>query len=149
MNKIKQLRLEKGITVKDLAEKIGISQSMLSNYENGNSTPRNNETWKKLADFFEVDVAYLMGLSLTRTFSDRDTFEKYIDTLDKQGKSITTNTSTDFTTLKETFTVIIQDDLIKEIFSNLNDDNKDIVISVADALRKSQLFETQNDLPNE
>ena len=36
MNKIKELRKEKNITVAELAKELGISQSMLTNYENGN-----------------------------------------------------------------------------------------------------------------
>ena len=35
MNKIKELRKEKNITVAELAKELGISQSMLTNYENG------------------------------------------------------------------------------------------------------------------
>lgn len=63
MNRIKELRKNKGVTVKELSEIIGISQSMLSNYENGNSEPRDKETWRKLADYFGVSVAYVMGLT--------------------------------------------------------------------------------------
>ena len=40
MNKIKELRKESNITVAELAKELGISQSMLTNYENGNGTPR-------------------------------------------------------------------------------------------------------------
>lgn len=47
--------------MKDLSNAIGISQSMLSNYENGNSEPRNQETWDKLASFFGVSIPYLRG----------------------------------------------------------------------------------------
>ena len=36
MNKIKELRKENNITVAELAKELGISQSMLTNYENGN-----------------------------------------------------------------------------------------------------------------
>ena len=63
MNRIKQLRKQKGITVKDLAEKLGIAQSMLTNYENGGSTPRNSAFWEELAEFFDVSVGYLMGVT--------------------------------------------------------------------------------------
>ena len=38
MNKIKELRKENNITVAELAKELGISQSMLTNYENGNGT---------------------------------------------------------------------------------------------------------------
>ena len=41
MNKIKELRKEKNITVAELAKELGISQSMLTNYENGNEKKKN------------------------------------------------------------------------------------------------------------
>lgn len=63
MNRIKELRKERNITVKELSEKFEISQSMLTNYENGSSLPRDNDIWKKLADYFDVSVPYLMGLT--------------------------------------------------------------------------------------
>lgn len=46
MNKIKELRKEKNITVAELAKELGISQSMLTNYENGNGTPRDESIWE-------------------------------------------------------------------------------------------------------
>ncbi|MDH6363471.1 transcriptional regulator with XRE-family HTH domain [Enterococcus sp. PF1-24] len=63
MNRIKELRKDRNVTVKDLSEKFGVSQSMLTNYENGSSLPRDNEIWNKLADYFEVSVPYVMGLT--------------------------------------------------------------------------------------
>jgi len=63
MNRIKALRKQKGITVKDLADQLGIAQSMLTNYENGGTMPRNADFWRDLADFFDVSVGYLMGVS--------------------------------------------------------------------------------------
>ena len=47
MNKIKELRKENNITVAELAKELGISQSMLTNYENGNGTPRDESIWEK------------------------------------------------------------------------------------------------------
>ncbi|MDZ5560937.1 helix-turn-helix domain-containing protein [Enterococcus cecorum] len=75
MNRIKELRNEKSITVKELAEIIGISQSMLSNYENGNSEPRNKDTWMMLADYFGVTPEYLLGYSDIRTNEDKKHLE--------------------------------------------------------------------------
>lgn len=65
MNRIKELRKAKKITVKDLAEQLGIAQSMLTNYENGSSIPRDQSIWEKLSEYFEVSVSYLMGLTDT------------------------------------------------------------------------------------
>lgn len=63
MNRIKKLRLEKGYSLRDIAEKVGISESQLSFYENGKRKPRDEQVWNKIADIFGVSVGYLMGLS--------------------------------------------------------------------------------------
>ena len=70
MNRIKQIRKEKGITVKDLADKLGIAQSMLTNYENGGAMPRNSAFWEQLAGIFGVSVGYLMGVTNTIDHSE-------------------------------------------------------------------------------
>ena len=63
MNKIKELRKEKNITVAELAKELGISQSMLTNYENGNGTPRDESLWEKLSQIFGVSKSHVMGLT--------------------------------------------------------------------------------------
>lgn len=63
MNKIKELRKERNITVAELAKELGISQSMLTNYENGNGTPRDESIWEKLSQIFGVSKSHVMGLT--------------------------------------------------------------------------------------
>lgn len=63
MNKIKELRKENNITVAELAKELGISQSMLTNYENGNGTPRDDSVWEKLSQIFGVSKSHVMGLT--------------------------------------------------------------------------------------
>ena len=63
MNKIKELRKENNITVAELAKELGISQSMLTNYENGNGTPRDESIWEKLSQIFGVSKSHVMGLT--------------------------------------------------------------------------------------
>lgn len=63
MNKIKELRKEKNITVAELAKELGISQSMLTSYENGNGTPRDESIWEKLSQIFGVSKSHVMGLT--------------------------------------------------------------------------------------
>lgn len=62
-NRIKELRNAEGITITELSKNTGFPQSTLTNYENGKRVPRDQDTWKKLADYFGVSVPYLMGLS--------------------------------------------------------------------------------------
>ena len=63
MNKIKELRKENNITVAELAKELGISHSMLTNYENGNGTPRDESIWEKLSQIFGVSKSHVMGLT--------------------------------------------------------------------------------------
>ena len=63
MNRIKELRQQKGVSVKKIADEVGLSQSMLSSYENGTRSPRDDETWGRLANYFGVSISYLMGLT--------------------------------------------------------------------------------------
>ena len=64
-HRIRMLREERGLTISALAEKTGISRGAISRYENRGS-PRDLATWRKLADFFQVPVLYLMGYTKPR-----------------------------------------------------------------------------------
>ena len=61
MNRLRQTRKLKGITLNEVAEDIGITKQALSYYETEKREPK-KETWVKLADYYDVPVAYLMGL---------------------------------------------------------------------------------------
>ncbi|WP_191670000.1 helix-turn-helix domain-containing protein [Lactococcus lactis] len=67
-NRIKELRNSANpkITLKELSEKLkekGLSftDSQLSKFENGTSTPRNDDIWEALAQIFNTDKLYVMG----------------------------------------------------------------------------------------
>lgn len=60
-NRIKQLRTKEQLTLRELELKTGIRDVNLSRYERGTVQPK-EETWKKLADFFGVPIAYIKGL---------------------------------------------------------------------------------------
>ncbi|AEE95322.1 helix-turn-helix domain-containing protein [Mahella australiensis] len=62
---IKQLRLEKGLSQKEIANAIGVDRTTYNKYETGKSQP-DFDTVQKLADFFGVSVDYLLGRSDTR-----------------------------------------------------------------------------------
>lgn len=59
MQKLKELRIERGIQQKELAATLGIGANTLSQYENGKREP-DNKTLVKLADYFGVSVDYLL-----------------------------------------------------------------------------------------
>ena len=75
MNRLKELRQEKKLTQKELADKINVSKITVLRWENGERQIK-PEKAKKLADYFGVSVGYLLG------YDDND-FEKQIriDTL--------------------------------------------------------------------
>lgn len=81
-NRIKELRLEKGLSQRKLAEETGISQQSLSFYEKGDRNPK-IETWQRLADYFGVSVSYLQGLSKYKSFSKEDIFEYLLKNNDR------------------------------------------------------------------
>ena len=61
-NRIAELRHKKNMTLKELGNALNMRDNTLSQYENNKREPK-LETWRKLADFFNVSVEYLMGLS--------------------------------------------------------------------------------------
>ena len=60
--RLKELRQSKGLTQRALAERLNISKSAVSMYENGSREP-DHETTELIADFFNVDIDYLVGRS--------------------------------------------------------------------------------------
>ena len=60
-NRIKELRKNKGLSQSQLANKVGISNQVISFYENNKREPK-IETWQALANFFDVSVPYLQGI---------------------------------------------------------------------------------------
>lgn len=61
-DRLKHLRKEKELTQDDLAQTLGYTRSAISGYELGRNEP-SNEDLKKLAIYFDVDLAYLLGAS--------------------------------------------------------------------------------------
>lgn len=58
--RLKMERVKRNWSQKYVAEKIGITNTVLSNYERDYRDP-DTETLKKLADLYEVSVDYLLG----------------------------------------------------------------------------------------
>ena len=58
--RLKQLRKEKNINQRELAKYLKVAPSTISMYENGQREP-NFEVLEVLADFFNVDMNYLLG----------------------------------------------------------------------------------------
>ena len=59
-NRLKELRMEKGLTQENIAKGIGITQQAIRIYEQGRREMK-LKTLKKIANFFDVSVPYLQG----------------------------------------------------------------------------------------
>lgn len=81
--KMKELRLQKGVSQAKLASEIHISRSAVAKWENGLGLP-NEESLKLLAEYFEIDI--------TEFISDKENEQKLVSknrTIESQRKLIT------------------------------------------------------------
>lgn len=60
-NRIRELRKQQGITMKQLGEVVDLAESTISQYETGKRQP-DNETLLKISEYFGVTVGYLLGV---------------------------------------------------------------------------------------
>lgn len=73
MNRLKQLRLERGLLQSDIAKVIKKSERIVGFYETG-ERDMNTETLSILADFFNVSIDYLLGKTDIRNLEDEFKF---------------------------------------------------------------------------
>lgn len=79
-NRIRNLRKEKKITLRELGTNLNISFSLLAMYERGERVPPLDKL-NLLADFFKVTTDYLIGKSKIRNFPETDLRYHYDDNL--------------------------------------------------------------------
>ena len=60
VNRIKELRTEKGILQTELAKHLKIGQATISNWETGRSEP-DQDALKELSKFFGASIDYILG----------------------------------------------------------------------------------------
>lgn len=77
-DRLKELRTEKGLSLRDLAEEINTTKSTLSRYETGDGQPK-QDIVEALADFFEVTTDYLFGRTNQKYFSMDETIAFHAD----------------------------------------------------------------------
>ena len=71
MNRLKELRKQKGLTQQGLADEISVSKITVLRWENEERQIK-PEKAQQLADYFGVNVAYLLGYSDYKAKSIRD-----------------------------------------------------------------------------
>ena len=65
-NRIRELRKQCGITMKQLGDIVDLAESTISQYETGKREP-DNETLLKISEYFGVTVGYLLGAENSKT----------------------------------------------------------------------------------
>jgi len=94
--KLKEIREKNALTMKEVAESVGLNPATYRNYESGRLEP-NLTTLCKLADFYHVTADYLLGRedeknttieTLSREFNmtdlERNIVKKYLELSDEQ-----------------------------------------------------------------
>ena len=76
--RLKDLRVERGLKLEELAEQTGISKSALGSYENDEDKEINHGSLLKLAGFYQVTVDYLLGLSDNRAHENTPLAELHL-----------------------------------------------------------------------
>lgn len=77
-NRIKSLREDRDLRQVDVAQKTGIDQRTLSNYETGKTKP-DSDAIIILADFFGVSCDYLLGVTDTDLATPTDIIKELKD----------------------------------------------------------------------
>lgn len=125
MNKIKELRLKNKKSLRDVASVLNTSNQNISNWERDTRKgyPKISiETWKKLADYFNVSIPYIMGI-------DED-----IDKANKQGMANSTKQLLEMKKitpkeLGEMFTPVVDEDTVNSwLLGEKYDADKDSII---------------------
>ena len=88
--RLKDLRVERGLTLEQLAEATGISKSALGKYETDDYKDISPYSIVELAKFYGVSTDYLMGMTETKNHPNTDLHDLHLSddmiTLLKSGK---------------------------------------------------------------
>ncbi|MBR5650073.1 helix-turn-helix domain-containing protein [Pseudobutyrivibrio sp.] len=77
--RLKDLRIEKGLSQEDLAEATGLSSSTISEYETDETKGIPHYALVQLADFYDVSLDYLFDRNSSRTNDTKDISELDLD----------------------------------------------------------------------
>ncbi|MCB5084152.1 helix-turn-helix domain-containing protein [Streptococcus mutans] len=77
--RLKALRLEAGLTQKEIAQKLNMTQPAYAQWENGKREP-SAKTLEKFASFFDVSTDYLLGkTNIKKEIPEGEELEKELD----------------------------------------------------------------------
>lgn len=105
--RLRSLREQHKISQKDFAEILGVSNVVLSRYENGERKP-DYDMLIKIAEYFDVSVDYLLGKSNSVQLSNEEEFQNFIEDpeLKMWYKQLPNNKEEDLRALKDMWEII-------------------------------------------
>ena len=68
-DRIRQMRIDAGMTQEELAEKLGLQKSAIAKYENGRVENIKRSTIQKMAELFDRTPSYVMGFTDTSDYN--------------------------------------------------------------------------------
>lgn len=86
VNALKAIRKSRGMTQRDVGERMGIDANVISNWEMGIRTPRNLETFRDLCIALNCPPGDLLGLSPSEMSGDEYNLIKGFRQLNNAGK---------------------------------------------------------------
>lgn len=122
MNRLKELRQEKKLSQKELAENIGVHYRTLQNWENGESQIK-PEKAQQLADYFKVSVGYLLGyIDDSEVYDDEVVIEPekgmiLAYSMERSNKKLQEKMFKDFVTFFRDNTIFISNEEILSLYS--------------------------------
>lgn len=82
--RLRELRTQRELSQAELARKLGVSKSRISMYELGSREP-DFETLELIADFFNVDMDYLLGKENVSTYILTPEKKEIVDVISDDG----------------------------------------------------------------
>lgn len=81
-DRLREARLQKGLTQEQLARQIGVAKSTLTGYEKGNREPDVFKI-KRILEILDIDSDYLLGVSRKSSIDSTIPTDEQIDLLNK------------------------------------------------------------------
>lgn len=146
MNKLRELRQEKKLSLAKMSKEINISASLLGYYEREEREPK-KETWEKLANYFKVSVPYLMGLTDTDEKKRQQAVKELTETIIELNKTAhgVELSKEDVAHLANLPRFQRDLNLFAMNLDNLGDDNKETTDTIVSLIQIVQLIFSKND----
>lgn len=142
-SRIKEARKKRGLTQKQLAEKLGVSTAMIAQYETGKRNPK-IQTLEKIASALDIPSYELINWGITLELLDNDLLDasadkdadKEIILIDQKYKSIMDNNDLSDLQKQKLLSNLISQTQILSIYHSMNASNasKNMMNSLMDKL---------------